>query len=86
MRISGSKRNASGEIYNWWTDKTKQIFKNKTDCFVKQYSDYGLDGKRTLAENIADNGGLHQAYAAFSSWKNKQISPIKTSWIRRIFS
>ncbi|KAF8785573.1 Endothelin-converting enzyme like protein [Argiope bruennichi] len=73
----GSKRNASGELFNWWTDETKQIFEKKADCFIKQYNDYGLDGKRTLAENIADNGGLHQSYKAFSSWRKKQLTDIK---------
>ncbi|CAL1261356.1 unnamed protein product [Larinioides sclopetarius] len=73
----GSKRNASGEMFNWWTDETKQIFEKKADCFINQYNDYGLDGKRTLAENIADNGGLHQAYKAFSSWKKEESTDIK---------
>ncbi|GFU12537.1 endothelin-converting enzyme homolog [Nephila pilipes] len=74
---SRSKRNATGEISNWWTEETKQIFENKSDCFVKQYNKYGLDGRRTLVENIADNGGLQQAYTAFLSWKEKQVSNIK---------
>lgn len=73
----GSKRNASGEIDNWWSKETKQIFENKSDCFVKQYNKYGLDGRQTLAENIADNGGLQQAYTAFLSWKKKEMSGIK---------
>ncbi|GFS54739.1 hypothetical protein TNIN_484242 [Trichonephila inaurata madagascariensis] len=26
---------------DWWTKETKQIFENKSDCFVKQYNEYG---------------------------------------------
>ncbi|KAJ6219497.1 hypothetical protein RDWZM_005309 [Blomia tropicalis] len=52
-----------GNLRNWWSDQTSDGFRNKTDCFVKQYSNFVFDTiKQTLAENIADNGGLREAY------------------------
>lgn len=45
------------------------LFKNKTQCMIDQYSSYVLeeiklksDRKLTLAENMADNCGLKQAF------------------------
>jgi endothelin-converting enzyme len=64
-------------LANWWNDNTFSAFENKTSCFVDQYSKYAIpiDGKEmnvngllTLAENIADNGGLYTAYQA---WKRQ---------------
>lgn len=51
----------------WWTDSTLQEFKAKTQCFVDQYGGFTVEdpqghenqvnGKLTLGENLADNGG-----------------------------
>uniref|UniRef100_A0A0K0F3F2 Phosphate-regulating neutral endopeptidase (inferred by orthology to a human protein) n=1 Tax=Strongyloides venezuelensis TaxID=75913 RepID=A0A0K0F3F2_STRVS len=47
-------------------------FEKKSDCFVKQYGDQkeritgrNVNGSLTLAENIADNGGLKIAHRAY---------------------
>lgn len=44
-----------------------EAFKQQTQCMVEQYGNYSinqepLNGKHTLGENIADNGGLKAAY------------------------
>ncbi|XP_023235343.1 endothelin-converting enzyme 1-like [Centruroides sculpturatus] len=72
---SGSLRDKYGNLKNWWTDKSKTEFKKRSKCFVDQYSSYhydGLDitvdGKQTLSENIADNGGIRQAYLGYQKW------------------
>lgn len=61
-----------GRSKNWWTDNTREAFTKREECFVKQYesivdptANMSLDGKRTLRKNIADNGGLNLALAAF---------------------
>lgn len=55
-----------------WTDEATEEFQTRAQCMVEQYGevrdeqiDELLDGKQTLMENIADNGGLKEAYAAF---------------------
>ena len=50
---------------------TSKKFDGMTDCEVKEYGnftavdDVKLNGKLTLGENTADNGGLRLAYVAF---------------------
>ncbi len=60
-----------GNLKDWWTQEVSQIFDQKAECLVKQYSSYvviddiHLNGKLTLGENIADLGGLKIAYTAY---------------------
>ncbi|GAB0178491.1 phosphate-regulating neutral endopeptidase PHEX [Grus japonensis] len=66
---NGRKYDKNGNLDPWWTTDSEEKFKEKTKCMIDQYSNYywkraGLHvkGKRTLAENIADNGGLREAF------------------------
>lgn len=74
----GREYDKFGNLHPWWNNKTIDKFKLRTDCFVKQYSNYtingrNLNGKQTLGENIADNGGLKAAFHAFlNTNKNKE--------------
>lgn len=59
----------------WWTNRTIHEYVNRTKCFIKQYSNYTLpfinehiNGELTLGENIADNGGLREAYLAYQKY------------------
>ncbi|MBW4028906.1 MAG: M13 family metallopeptidase [Acidobacteria bacterium] len=66
----GSKYDAQGNVKNWWTPADRTAFDAKTDCEVKEYGSFEpvpgqkLNGKLTLGENTADNGGIHIAYQA----------------------
>ncbi|KFN50971.1 hypothetical protein N790_14930 [Arenimonas malthae CC-JY-1] len=66
----GSRFGASGNFENWWSDKDKTGFEERTGKLVAQFDGYesidGLhvNGKLTLGENIADLGGLAVAYDA----------------------
>ena len=53
-----------------WSPTDVVHFKQRADCLKIFYSDYTVDGKNvdgdlTLAENIADNGGVKIAFEAF---------------------
>ncbi len=67
----GSQFDAKGNLDNWWTDADKKNFEARTGCLDKQYSGYiavddvHVNGKLTLGENTADNGGLLLAYMAY---------------------
>jgi predicted metalloendopeptidase len=59
-----------GNLNDWWNEEDAKNFKEKTQILVEQYNNYieldslHVNGKLTLGENIADNGGLFIAYAA----------------------
>ncbi len=67
---SGRKFAADGNLSDWWTDEDAKEFERRASCFIEQYSQYEaapgvkLNGKLTLGENAADNGGLRIAYMA----------------------
>ncbi|HEX2329119.1 MAG TPA: M13 family metallopeptidase [Candidatus Angelobacter sp.] len=66
----GSKFDANGNFSNWWTDADRQEFEKRTGCVADEYSkfvaveDVHLNGRLTLGENTADNGGSHVALMA----------------------
>ncbi|KAH9086239.1 hypothetical protein LEN26_020334 [Aphanomyces euteiches] len=85
----GRNFDGDGNMSPWWTDETSAKFVNKSQCIVDQYgsmqvvSDFTgevlgqVDGKLTLGETIADNGGLKSAFRAYKEY-------IKTSpWCRK---
>jgi endothelin-converting enzyme/putative endopeptidase len=66
----GGRFDAKGNLDNWWTEADAKAFEERTNCIATQYSAYPgtpdlkLNGKLTLGENVADNGGLRIAYMA----------------------
>ncbi|KAI5749978.1 hypothetical protein M8J76_011853 [Diaphorina citri] len=69
----GREYDKEGNLHQWWNNATIARFKEQAECFVHQYNNFTLDGmsvngKRTLGENIADNGGLKAAYHAYLQW------------------
>lgn len=67
----GSQFDGYGNLKDWWTADDRKKFDAMTDCEVHEYSnftavdDVKVNGKLTLGENTADNGGLRLAYMAF---------------------
>jgi endothelin-converting enzyme/putative endopeptidase len=65
----GRQFDAKGNLADWWTEEDGKKFEQRAECFVNQYGGYkvgdiSLNGKLTLGENAADNGGLRIAYMA----------------------
>ena len=66
----GRQYDGYGNLKDWWTKEDADKFTEKTQCIVNEYEqfkvgDTHLNGKLTLGENTADNGGLRLAYMAF---------------------
>ncbi len=70
----GRKYDASGDFRDWWTPEDAKAFEQRADCTANEYSSFTsvkddkgevkLNGRLTLGENTADNGGLKLAYMA----------------------
>src|SRR5271165_1176587 len=67
----GHQFDANGNLDDWWSLQDAAKFSDKADCEVQEYGnfvaveDVKVNGKLTLGENIADNGGARLAYIAF---------------------
>ncbi|KAJ8664427.1 hypothetical protein QAD02_006089 [Eretmocerus hayati] len=78
---SGRKFEKRGGYVNWWNHETEKKFIDKSQCFVKQYERLKIadgikvNGTLTLGENIADNGGVKQAYLAYKDWVTLNATP-----------
>ena len=66
----GRKFDGDGNLRDWWTAKDAAEFEKRVSCVADEYSsftsvdDVKLNGRLTLGENTADNGGLRIAYMA----------------------
>ncbi|KAG0337095.1 hypothetical protein BG000_005825 [Podila horticola] len=71
----GRQYDAHGRLSDWWSKSTLKEFNSKSQCFIDQYGNFTVkdpqgrenhvNGKLTLGENLADNGGLKTAYDAW---------------------
>ena len=66
----GRRFDAQGNLRDWWTPADGKAFEERAACVANQYGGYTavddvkLNGKLTLGENVADNGGLRLAWMA----------------------
>ncbi|XP_072320254.1 neprilysin-like isoform X2 [Eucyclogobius newberryi] len=73
---NGRNYDKDGDLKNWWTPDSTQRFLDLSKCIVDQYGNFSwdlanglhLNGNNTLGENIADNGGIRQAYQAYQNY------------------
>lgn len=87
----GSKFDGHGNLREWQTDADRKAFVSRTDCEVEEYSSFDaapatetlpaqkVNGKLTLGENTADNGGIRVAYMALLDTLAEQGKKISDS-------
>jgi putative endopeptidase len=89
----GSQYDGHGNRIEWQTPADRKAFTEKTECEVKEYGSFDaapamgdtpatkLNGKLTLGENTADNGGIRIAFLALESVLAKQAGDAKEAKI-----
>ncbi|KAG0302559.1 hypothetical protein BGZ98_007402 [Dissophora globulifera] len=80
----GRLYDARGKLSDWWSNSTLQEFQQRSQCFIDQYGNFTVkdpqgrenhvNGKLTLGENLADNGGLKRS---FDAWHARYKSDLK---------
>ena len=69
----GSTCDGDGALRNWWTDKDREAFEERTKALIAQYDvlepaqtpGHRVNGRLTIGENIGDLGGLSIAFRAY---------------------
>ncbi|KPP69864.1 membrane metallo-endopeptidase-like 1-like [Scleropages formosus] len=77
---NGRNFDKDGNMNNWWSNYSAEHFKDQSQCMVQQYGNFcwklaggqNVSGISTLGENIADNGGVRQAYKAYMKWVERE--------------
>ncbi|RQM26620.1 hypothetical protein B5M09_012151 [Aphanomyces astaci] len=81
--------NADGKFNPLWTATVMKLFDEKSKCFVEQYGSMDIkseltgdllgkvNGKLTLTETIADNGGLNAAYRGYQDYMHAEAEATK---------
>ncbi len=91
----GAKYDAKGMLREWWTPQVRERFDERVACVVEQYNAYEplpgvkVNGKLTAGENIADIGGVKEAYVAYKSWESedaaREVSSVPTMSNEQVF-
>lgn len=78
----GRQFDPDGNLKDWWQKKDEEQFEKLAKCFVNEYGGFSpvpgveLNGKLTLGENTADNGGIRLAYFALLDDLAKRSIPV----------
>jgi len=76
----GRKFSPEGKLEPWWEPEASKRFEEQASCVADLYSTYEIEpgqavnGRLTLGENIADLGGVKQAYRAYKTRENQRHS------------
>ncbi|CAF0837890.1 unnamed protein product [Adineta steineri] len=95
---NGRQFDKDGNRVLWWTPETIEKFIERKTCIVDQYSNYTVaqinrkvNGNQTQGENIADNGGIKEAFYAYQKWAkengnlNKKLPGLKNYSTEQLF-
>ncbi|EFX80396.1 hypothetical protein DAPPUDRAFT_304103 [Daphnia pulex] len=75
----GRQTDKDGRVNLWWTNQTLTKYLQGAQCFVEQYGNYTfpefagteafhINGIISQGENIADNGGVREAFLAYQNY------------------
>ena len=70
----GSQFDKVGNMKDWWTAEDRAAFEKKTEVLIEQFNAIEIlpglfaDGKFSLGENIADQGGLRLAFTGLKDY------------------
>ncbi len=79
----GRQFDKNGNLKDWWTKSDAEKFEVRADKLVAYYGNIEVapsvfaNGKFTLGENIADQGGLQVSYQAFEKILKEKSLPVK---------
>ncbi|KAG8287669.1 neprilysin-2-like [Homalodisca vitripennis] len=80
---SGREVDKDGKTGLWWDPLTSTRYSEKTQCFIKQYSNFTIlnlvgelermDGREYVDENIADGTGIKLAFEAYRAQADSNL-------------
>jgi endothelin-converting enzyme/putative endopeptidase len=79
----GSAFDSKGRLRNWWTPSDLSHFEEAAAKLAQQYDSYEpfpgvhINGKQTLAENIADLAGIAASYDGYHASLGGKIAPVQ---------
>ena len=84
---NGAKCDELGNLNNWWTKADERKFNKKVGAMIKQFDGIELpwgvcNGKFTVSENIADNGGMAVTLDIMSHSENVSFEEYFANWAR----
>ncbi|MBR5309532.1 MAG: M13 family metallopeptidase [Oscillospiraceae bacterium] len=84
---NGAKCDELGNLNNWWTKADERKFNKKVNAMIKQFDGIELpwgtvNGKLTVSENIADNGGVAVTLDIMSNSENVSFEEYFANWAR----
>jgi len=59
----GRHYDENGNVNDWWTDEDEKLYNEKIQKLIKQFDNYGFNGKLTVGEVFADVVGFEVALA-----------------------
>jgi putative endopeptidase len=79
----GSTCDGDGMLRNWWTDKDREAFEERTEALIDQYNalepvqapGHRVNGQLTIGENIGDLGGLSISFKAYQIAHDQNPEP-----------
>ena len=84
---NGAKCDELGNLNNWWTKADERKFNKKVNAMIRQFDGIELpwgtvNGKFTVSENIADNGGMAVTLDIMSQTEGVSFEEYFTNWAK----